>query len=87
VRSVPLILVSFAVVSVAVVFAIPSRSCSRILWNDNGLCVLVGRNMDSVTDFKSNVWVLPRGMRFSSLDNLSREFEGMAPLGSLLPAS
>jgi hypothetical protein len=42
--------------------ATPAQPCSRILWNDNGRSVLVGRNMDWFEDLKSNLWVLPRGM-------------------------
>jgi choloylglycine hydrolase len=47
--------------------AAPARPCSRVLWNDNGRCVLVGRNMDWLEDLKSNVWVLPRGMKRDGL--------------------
>jgi choloylglycine hydrolase len=43
--------------------AAPARPCSRILWNDNGRAVLVGRNMDWFEDLKSNMWVLPRGVK------------------------
>lgn len=43
--------------------ATPARPCSRILWNDNGRAVLVGRNMDWKEDLKSNLWLLPRGMK------------------------
>lgn len=42
-------------------------ACSRILWNDNGRSVLVGRNMDWFEDLKSNLWVLPRGMKRDGL--------------------
>ena len=44
------------------VFVTSARPCSRVLWNDNGRSVIVGRNMDWFEDLKSNVWVLPRGM-------------------------
>ncbi len=46
----------------AVVLATPAQPCSRVLWNDSGRNVLVGRNMDWFEDMKSNIWVLPRGM-------------------------
>jgi len=39
-----------------------SEACSRVLWNDNGHSVLVGRNMDWFEDIQSNIWFLPRGM-------------------------
>lgn len=41
--------------------------CSRVLWNENGRCVLVGRNMDWFEDMRSNLWVLPRGMKRDGL--------------------
>lgn len=47
--------------------ATPARPCSRVLWNDNGRNVLVGRNMDWFEDLKSNMWVLPRGMKRDGL--------------------
>jgi choloylglycine hydrolase len=49
------------------VLATPAWPCSRILWNDNGHAVLVGRNMDWFEDLKSNLWVLPRGMARNGL--------------------
>lgn len=49
-------------------FTTPRASaCSRVLWNDNDLSVLVGRNMDWFEDLRSNVWVLPRGMKRNGL--------------------
>jgi choloylglycine hydrolase len=36
--------------------------CTRVLWNDNGRAVYVGRNMDWFEDIRTNLWVLPRGM-------------------------
>ncbi|VTR98963.1 linear amide C-N hydrolase [Tuwongella immobilis] len=39
------------------------EACSRVLWNDSGRNVLVGRNMDWFEDMRSNLWVLPRGMK------------------------
>ena len=56
-----------------VLFVSPARPCSRVLWNDNGRCVLVGRNMDWFADPLSNIWVLPRGM----------ERNGLAPMNPL----
>lgn len=51
----------------ALVFATPAVPCSRVLWNDNGRSVLVGRNMDWFEDLKSNAWILPRGMQRDGL--------------------
>lgn len=51
----------------------PASPCSRVLWNDNGLGVLVGRNMDWFEDIRSNIWVLPRGV----------ERDGLAPKNPL----
>ena len=44
-----------------------AESCSRVLWNDNGRSVVVGRNMDWFEDIRSNIWLLPRGMERSGL--------------------
>lgn len=44
-----------------------AESCSRILWNDNGRAVIVGRNMDWFEDIRSNMWILPRGMERNGL--------------------
>ena len=47
--------------------ATPAQPCSRILWNDNGRSVIVGRNMDWFEDIRSNMWILPRGMQRDGL--------------------
>ena len=36
--------------------------CSRVLWSDSGMAVVVGRNMDWYEDTKTNLWALPRGI-------------------------
>lgn len=41
--------------------------CTRVLWNDNGRAVYVGRNMDWFEDLRTNLWSLPRGMERSGL--------------------
>lgn len=51
----------------ALVLTDPALPCSRVLWNDTGRNVLVGRNMDWFEDIKSNIWVLPRGMKRDGL--------------------
>ena len=53
---------SSVVVIVGLCSAASSDACSRVLWNDNGHGVLVGRNMDWFEDIQSNIWFLPRGM-------------------------
>ena len=56
------LLASSVAVLVSLCFAASSEACSRVLWNDNGRGVLVGRNMDWFEDIQSNIWFLPRGM-------------------------
>ena len=56
-----------AIAFVLLVIAQPAHPCSRVLWNDSGRNVLVGRNMDWFEDMKSNIWVLPRGMKRDGL--------------------
>jgi choloylglycine hydrolase len=51
----------------AIVIAAPAIPCSRVLWNDNGRSVIVGRNMDWFEDIRSNMWILPRGMERNGL--------------------
>jgi choloylglycine hydrolase len=36
--------------------------CSRVLWNNNGQAIVVGRSMDWFEDMKTNLWVFPRGI-------------------------
>lgn len=36
--------------------------CTRVLWQDAGDAVLVGRNMDYHRDLDTNLWKLPRGV-------------------------
>jgi choloylglycine hydrolase len=61
------VLVAFATVLGGMILASTAQPCSRVLWNDNGRCVLVGRNMDWFEDLKSNIWMLPRGMKRDGL--------------------
>lgn len=56
-----------AFVVFALLLVAPAEPCSRILWNDNGHSVIVGRNMDWFEDIKSNLWILPRGMARNGL--------------------
>lgn len=57
--------IAFAVCLIGLFSATTALPCSRVLWNDNGRSVIVGRNMDWFEDLKSNLWVLPRGMERS----------------------
>jgi penicillin V acylase-like amidase (Ntn superfamily) len=51
----------------AILLTQSAQPCSRVLWNDSGRSVIVGRNMDWFEDMKSNIWVLPRGMKRDGL--------------------
>lgn len=48
---------------VLAVIASPIHSCSRILWNDNKLAVVVGRTMDWPESTQPVLTVFPRGMK------------------------
>ena len=37
-------------------------ACSRVLWADNGVAVVTGRNMDWPEDMRTDLWVFPRGL-------------------------
>lgn len=50
------------VVGLAVAAAPLAEACTRILWNDNGLAVMVGRTMDWPESTEPMLTVLPRGM-------------------------
>jgi penicillin V acylase-like amidase (Ntn superfamily) len=55
----------FAVVTAGVIsLTLPAaaEACTRVLWNDNGIAVLVSRSMDWVGSSKPRLTVLPRGM-------------------------
>lgn len=55
---------SSALIAVAIGLASsqPAEACSRILWNDNKLAVVVGRTMDWPESTEPTLTVLPRGM-------------------------
>ena len=44
-----------------------ANACSRVLWSDNGVAVVVGRNMDWFEDMRTNLWAFPRGIARSGL--------------------
>ncbi|WP_105103160.1 linear amide C-N hydrolase [Microbulbifer pacificus] len=54
-------LLIFTVLSAALLQ--PAEACTRILWNDNGLAVVVGRTMDWPESTEPVLTVLPRGMK------------------------
>ncbi len=58
-------------------------ACSRVLWNESGRNVLVGRNMDWFEDLKSNIWILPRGMKRSGLSAVN-PLEWTSKYGSVI---
>jgi penicillin V acylase-like amidase (Ntn superfamily) len=52
-----------AIAALAVTVLLPaSDACTRILWNDNKLAVLVGRTMDGPKSTEANLTLLPRGL-------------------------
>jgi penicillin V acylase-like amidase (Ntn superfamily) len=52
-----------AVAFLTTLFIHPVYPCSRVLWNNNGLAIVVGRSMDWFEDMKTNLWVFPRGIQ------------------------
>lgn len=44
-------------------------ACTRILYANPGLPILVGNNMDWFEDMETNLWVYPRGIKRSSMTN------------------
>ena len=61
------VLTSVAALIAAIVGADFAAACSRVLWDDNGQAVVVGRNMDWSEDMRSNLWAFPRGIARSGL--------------------
>ena len=59
-------MVACSVVAVMITAITPwqqvANACSRILWNDNKLAVLVGRTMDRPESTQPILTVFPRGM-------------------------
>jgi len=41
---------------------VPALPCSRVLWNQDGKTVVVGRSMDYFFPLPANLWLLPRGI-------------------------
>ncbi len=38
------------------------EACTRALWSNNGIAIVVGRTLDWMEDMKTNLWVFPRGI-------------------------
>lgn len=48
----------------AVLVSPPTSACSRVLYTSkDGKYILVGRNMDWIEDLRSNLWIMPRGVK------------------------
>ena len=55
--------VGLAVAFLTTLFIYPVYPCSRVLWNNNGLAIVVGRSMDWFEDMKTNLWDFTRGIQ------------------------
>jgi penicillin V acylase-like amidase (Ntn superfamily) len=53
----------FMLTVLTMLFTCPAYPCTRVLWNNNGKAIVVGRNMDWFEDTKGHLWVLPRGIQ------------------------
>jgi Linear amide C-N hydrolases, choloylglycine hydrolase family len=58
--------------------------CTRVMWNDNGYGVIVGRNMDWLEDMGTNLWVLPRGAKRAGMDRDPNPLCWTARYGSVI---
>jgi penicillin V acylase-like amidase (Ntn superfamily) len=58
--------------------------CTRVMWNDNGHGVIVGRNMDWLEDMGTNLWVLPRGAKRAGMDRDPNPLCWTARYGSVI---
>ncbi len=58
--------------------------CTRVMWNDNGHGVIVGRNMDWLEDMGTNLWVLPRGAKRAGMDRDPNPLRWTARYGSVI---
>lgn len=56
------IALAISVIGAVGIFASVADACTRILWNDNKLAVVVGRTMDWPTTTEPVLTILPRGM-------------------------
>ncbi|MGW9630927.1 linear amide C-N hydrolase [Agromyces sp. NPDC055520] len=56
--------------------------CTRVVWQNAGGAVIVGRNMDYHRDLGTNLWKLPRGIRRD--DGVKGELSWLARYGSVI---
>ncbi|WP_092802866.1 linear amide C-N hydrolase [Rhodococcus globerulus] len=56
--------------------------CTRVIWNEPGGAVLVGRNMDYHRDTATNLWVMPRGIKRD--DGVGGQLSWVARYGSVV---
>ena len=59
-------------------------ACSRVLWADNGLAVMVGRNTDWAEDPRANLWAFPRGIARSGLSGDANSLAWTSKFGSVI---
>ena len=59
---IPKLKLSVAALLLGAICHSPVLACTRVLWNDNNLAVLVGRTMDWPESTQPILTVLPRGM-------------------------
>ncbi|CAJ0872928.1 choloylglycine hydrolase [freshwater sediment metagenome] len=53
-----------ALATISVLFTpMSAQPCSRIVWNDNGRAVVVGRSMDWLNPMPTDLYLLPRGIK------------------------
>jgi penicillin V acylase-like amidase (Ntn superfamily) len=53
---------TISILTCIALIATQAVACTRILWNDNGNTVLVGRNMDFNIPMPADLWAQPRGL-------------------------
>jgi penicillin V acylase-like amidase (Ntn superfamily) len=62
-------------------------ACSRVLWNDNGQAVVVGRNMDWPEDTRSDLWAFPRGIARTGLSDDGNSATWTSKYGSVVASA
>ena len=63
-----------------------SHACSRVLWNNSGRSVLVGRNMDWINSMPVDLYTLPRGQAYEGKTGLNT-LHWTSKYGSLVAGS
>lgn len=64
---------------------LPAYPCSRVLWNQDGKMVVVGRSMDWAYPLPANLWLLPRGIVRDGMTGRST-LKWSAKFGSMVAA-